>query len=391
MEQTMGLPKKAAMKYRICFTLLGLVMVCVWTSYMAGCGKHEPILIGFSGQLSGAFADLGIKGRDGALLAVENINEAGGIAGRRLKLLIRDDKGVPAGAMDADQQLVEAGVVAIIGHMTSGQTMAVINLIKKADVVMISPTTSTEILSGIDDHFFRVAGSTSTEGRLLARHVSQNKGRIKISAIFDTDNAAYTHSCWETFSAEFKKRGGKVVGKWGFSSSQRPDFNRILSEFSRAAPDAVFIIASSFDTAVIVQRIREIEPDTILYSSAWGLTDELLQNGGRAVEHVEGVVFFNPHSQNSAFHEFQTQYSVKFGRIPTFADSAGYEAVTLLAKALKETKGQAKGLLKALNGIKKFEGLMGTITMDAFGDAIRTYYIQRAENGEFVTVSSIEP
>jgi branched-chain amino acid transport system substrate-binding protein len=269
--------------------------------------------------------------------------------------------------------------------------MAAMNLIEKADVVMISPTTSTEILSGLDDHFFRVAGPTSTEGRLLARHVSQNRGRIKICVIFDTDNAAYTLSCWEAFSTEHKKRGGRVVGQWGFSSSQRPDFNRILSEVRKAAPDAVLIIASALDTALIGQRIRAIEPDTILYSSAWGLTDELLQNGGRAVEHIEGVVFFNPDSQNSDFLKFKSQYLAKFGRIPTFADSAGYEAMTLLAEALKETKGRAVGLLKAIKEIQKFEGLMGTINMDEFGDAVRTYFIQRAENGEFVAVPSINP
>jgi branched-chain amino acid transport system substrate-binding protein len=100
--------------------------------------------------LSGAYADLGIKGRDGVLLAVEKINAADGIAGRPIKLLARDDMGTPEGARVADKELIDAGTVAIIGHMTCRQTIAAMEIIKKAGVMLISPTISIEKLAVIE-------------------------------------------------------------------------------------------------------------------------------------------------------------------------------------------------------------------------------------------------
>lgn len=379
------------MKNKTFLSILGMIWACMSALFPVGCSKPEPILIGFSGQLSGAYADLGIKGRDGVLLAVEKINEADGIADRPIKLLVRDDKGAPEGARAADKELIHAGVVAIIGHMTSGQTMAAMDVIEKAGVVLISPTTSTEKLTGIDDHFFRVAVANSTEGRLLARYVRQNRNLARLAAIFDLDNAAYTNSYWDAFSNEYKTRGGQVTGQWGFSSSKKPDFAQIASEVQKSIPDALLIIASPLDTAFIAQKIRAIDQKIIIYSSAWGMTDEMLRNGGKAVEDMEIVVGFNSNSQNPAFKEFRSRYLKRFERDPTFVGGSGYEAMLVLAAALKKTKGRADGLPEALKGIQKFEGPMGTISMNKFGDAFRTLFVQKVVDGEFVTKSSIEP
>jgi branched-chain amino acid transport system substrate-binding protein len=383
--------RRAAMKNQTYLNIFGMILTCMLTIFQVGCSKPEPILIGFSGQLSGAYADLGIKGRDGVLLAVEKINEAGGIAGRHIKLLVQDDKGTPEGARAADQELIDAGVAAIIGHMTSGQTMAAMEVIEKAGVVLISPTTSTEKLTGIDDHFFRVAVTNSTDARLLARHVHQNRGFLRLASIFDTDNAAYTNSYWDAFSNEYKTRGGQVTGSWGFSSSKKPDFGPIVSEIHKSIPDALLIIASPLDTALIAQKIRANAPKIPLFSSAWGQTDAMLQHGGKAVEGLEIVIWFDSDSQNPAYQDFRNLYLAKFGREPTFAGGAGYEAMLVLAVALKKTKGQADGLPEALKGIRKFEGLVGAISMDEYGDVVRTHFLHIVKSGDFITKSFIEP
>lgn len=100
-----------------------------------------PILVGSAGQLSGAYADLGVKGRDGVQLTVDKIYAAGGIGGRQATLVMRDDKGTPDGAREAARELIDAGVVAVIGHMTSGRSLAALPLVEEAGVVMVSPTT----------------------------------------------------------------------------------------------------------------------------------------------------------------------------------------------------------------------------------------------------------
>lgn len=93
--------------------LLLLLLSCVLS--LPGCVGEDPVLIGFAGQLTGDHADLGVQGRNGATLAVEDVNARGGVAGRPLKLLVHDDRDTPQTAVDADTALIKAGVVAIIG------------------------------------------------------------------------------------------------------------------------------------------------------------------------------------------------------------------------------------------------------------------------------------
>ena len=119
-----------------------------------GCSGKKAIRIGFVAQLTGVQAELGVQERNGVQLAMEKINAKGGIGGRPVELVVRDDLGTPEGARAADRDLIEAGVVAIIGHATSGQTMVGLSVTNPARVVMLSPTATTPELSGLDDFFF---------------------------------------------------------------------------------------------------------------------------------------------------------------------------------------------------------------------------------------------
>ncbi len=103
---------------------------------ISGCAGQEVIRVGFSGELTGRNADLGIQGRNGAQLAVETLNANGGVNGQSIELLIRDDLGTHDGAQTADRELIEAKVVAIIGHMTSGQGVAGYPVTEEAGMVI---------------------------------------------------------------------------------------------------------------------------------------------------------------------------------------------------------------------------------------------------------------
>jgi len=133
--------------------------------------KSDPIRIGFVGGSSGRVADLGISGRDGAILAVEQQNLAGGINGREIRLIIRDDQHNPETAAKVDNELIDEGVLAIIGHMTSDMSMVGVKVANERGVLMLSPTTATDELSGMDDNFFRINASISVLSRQLARNV----------------------------------------------------------------------------------------------------------------------------------------------------------------------------------------------------------------------------
>lgn len=178
---------------------------------LLGCGSPpEPILIGFVGGTSGRVADLGIAGRDAVLLAVELRNQAGGVAGRKVKLLIKDDEQQPEVAERAVRELIDRGVVAIVGPMTSAMAIAVVPIADEAKVLLMSPTASTDALAGLDDYFFRVNASTLDNASRIARyHLDQHATR-RLAVAYDLRNQSYTESWLEGFRATYVQGGGEA-------------------------------------------------------------------------------------------------------------------------------------------------------------------------------------
>lgn len=364
-----------------------LLLSLLWT----GCTLRRPIQIGFAGELTGRRAELGVDGRDGALLAVETLNRAGGVAGRPVELVVRDDLGTPEGAREAARQLIAADVVAIVGHMTSEQTLSAYPVTEAAEMLLFSPTASTPVLSGRDDHFFRINPTNSLGAQVLARHIIRDRGLSRVAVVFDIDNAAYVRSYRDAFVESFENEDGLVVGEVSFSSADEPDFGLLLSELREAELEGILIIASPFDTALIAQRARLEGANWPLFAAGWAETDTLLRNGGAAVEGIEIVMNYDSNSRDPAFLDFAARYQERFGRLPTFAAAQSYEAVIVLAAGLEQTGGGSSGLPQALLDIETFEGLSGTIHIDPFGDIVRTIYLTTVEDGEFVTLASVEP
>ena len=363
----------------------------ILTLSLGGCAGQEPIRVGFAGELTGRNADLGIHGRNGVQLAVETLNQAGGINGRPIDLLVRDDQGTPSGAQTADRELIEAGVVAIIGHMTSGQSIAALPVIEEAGVVLISPTTSTPELTGLDDHFFRLNPDNSLTASTLARQVHRQHGPISLAVIYDVDNAAYTGSFLAAFAKTYRALGGQVAGEVSFSSSEDPDFAPLLAQLWTANPEGLLSIASAADTALIAQQTRLSGRQIPLFTCGWAQTEALLQNGGQAVEGIKIVMNHRLNSQSPASLDFQDRYLARFGRSPTFAAVQAFETMLVLAAALEKTKGRADGLAPALLETRNFAGLDRTLSLDEYGDVVPTQFLIGVQDGQFVTMNVLEP
>lgn len=355
---------------------------------MTGCDFREPVKVGFSGQMTGPHANMGVSGRDGLTLAINEINAAGGVAGRRIVLLVRDDKGTPEGARAAGRELINASVVAIIGHMTSGQTMAALPVAEEAGVVLLSPTASTPALTGREDHFFRVIPDSSTEAVILARHVVQGVGLERMAVIYDKGNAAYSDTYLQAFGDELRKLGGKLVATVGYTSSEKPHFGPLVSKLHSADPQGLLIISSAYDCALIAQQKRILGWNTHLYGSGWSLSAPLIENGGRSVEGMEFIHYFDRNSEASNFIAFQQGYRKQFKQTPSFMAVNAYEAMMVLAEALERTGGRVEGLTRVLPGIR-INGLAQPISLDQFGDGVRERYRFVVEDGKFITTGRV--
>ena len=144
---------------------------------LSGCGQSDPIEIGYVGALSGRRSQLGVSGRNGAILAVEKINQSGGSRGRQIRLLVMDNQGDEETCARVVDELVQKGVCAIIGPLMSKMAPPVINQTAGKNVLVISPTVSTESLEGIDDLFLRVMPVDKHEAEAIAKMVVRNHHR----------------------------------------------------------------------------------------------------------------------------------------------------------------------------------------------------------------------
>jgi len=339
--------------------------------------------------MTGNQAELGVQERNGVQLAVERINASSGINGRKIELVIRDDLGDPEKAQSVDDELIKAGVVAIIGHATSGQTASGLKVTDPAHMIMISPTASTPALSGRDDFFFRVYPTFKDSSQAFAEYIFRTAGLKRLAVIYDMDNAAYAKTYSTTFSEKYASLGGIISGETNFSSKTRPDFSPTLAKLRSGGAEGLMIIASDIDTALIAQRVRIMDWQVPLFTSAWAQTETLINNGGKAVDGLKLEQSYALTSHTPSFTEFKSSYQARFGNTPSFGAAFGYEAALVLADALKKTAGKPDNLKKALLETRNFKGLMDDISLDQFGDVQRPFYLSAIENGKFVILGKL--
>ncbi|MCW7753077.1 ABC transporter substrate-binding protein [Desulfobotulus sp. H1] len=368
--------------------LLGFIALVAGTFLISSCEK-KPLVIGFAGPLTGPYADMGVHGRNGAHLALEEINARGGIAGRRLVLLSRDDFGTDEGAFLACEGLIQAGVTAILGHMTSSQSMAALPAAQQASMVLLSPTTSTPELSGIDDMFFRVQPTTDTAARALAAYAAQERQLLHIGTVRDLNNRGFADPFHQAFSEIFQRYGGKISPELTLYSTGAPNWDSLAAQLGEEGFDALLVILAARDAAALAQALHARGIRFPLLSSNWAMTEELFTAGGRTVETIIFAGHTFSEKQSPQYQQFLKNYSKRYGHWPSFAAEYAYDAMRVLAEALERTGGKNRGLPAALLQTQNFAGLHWPISIDPYGDVRSPIYITEVQGGRFRLIRTI--
>jgi len=351
--------------------------------FTLGCSKEEPVKIGFIGGLSGRVADLGISGRNGAILAIEQRNRSGGINGQPIHLIAMDDKQDKDIAIQAFTSLLNQNVKAVIGHMTSSMSIVTVPLANKQRIIMLSPTSTTTYLNNLDDYFFRVCATTDTYGTEMARYFRNVKKLDEITVIYDLSNKAYTESWINHFNEEFTQLGGEIVKTVTFTSGSETHFTEIAQQALESETKGIIISSSAIDTAMICQQIRKMNTTIPIGTSEWASTEKLINLGGNAVENIVTSQFFDRSSTNPRYIKFREEFKTRFGQDPGFASVGGYDATNVVLDALAQ-KEKNQDLKQILLNIGSFDGVQGKITFNKFGDSNRQTYRSIIQNGKFV-------
>jgi branched-chain amino acid transport system substrate-binding protein len=350
---------------------------------LAACGPGEPMRIGFLGGVSGRVADLGIGGRNGAMLAVELRNRTGGIGGRPVELVVEDDKQDPAAAAEALQRLRQAGVEAIVGPMTSAMALAVVPLANEARLLLVSPTVTTPALSGIDDYFLRVIAPTTEYAHKSASHHFHRQGSRRVAAAYDVRNLAYTESWLNDYRKAFSAAGGVVAAALPFRSGEQAELVALADKLVAERPDSVLILANSVDAALLAQLVRKRDAAVRVSTSEWSATERLLELGGQAIEGMVVAQFVDRDSSQPAYLAFRKAYRERYGQEPGYPGLTGFDAANVVLDGLAARKA-GQGLKEAILSRTEFAGAQSAIRFTPDGDAARETYLTEVRNGAFV-------
>jgi len=362
-----------------------LIILLITAILLSGCAdRNNPVRIGFSAMLSGPGGTPSTIVRNGAVLAVEKINAAGGINGRPVELIIKDDRGDPETALRVDQELYEAGVEAIIGHTNSLMSAAVLDFINEKELLMLSPTSSAEFLMGKDDYFFSLYPSNRRLAVTAAEFAYHQLGLRKLNTIIDTFNAIYSENYFTRFSEHFETIGGSMELEVRYDSTAEPQFNFLVEELLQGGPDGLFLITGPLNTALIIQQLYKRNVQLPFIGSEWAEDQELIDQGGPLVEQLYISNLYTTDTTNEEYQTFVENYIERFKAVPTGWAAMGYESAMILAHALENKK--RTQYLKEVLLSTTFEGLQEEISFNGNGDVDRNIYIHTVRDDTFVTV-----
>ncbi len=352
---------------------------------LTACGKPEPLRVGLLAGLSGSVADLGESGRAGAQLAVEEINQSGGVRGRPLELRTRDDAQDPATARSAVAALAGEGVVAIVGPMTSSMAQAVLPATTEAGLVLLSPTASASSLGRQDDALLMLQSTTRYNARQAADYHAR-RGLRRVAALYDTRNRVYTQDWITGYREASLGRGVHLVQAVPFTSGQEDSYLQAVRQLRSGEIDGLMFVANAVDTVRLLLLARQNGLRQPALGDTWSATEQLLELGGQAVEGMSSIQLFNRELDTPRYQGFLRAYRARFSTEPGFASVAAYDSVQALAQALRQQE-DGETLKQALLKAGPYEGLQERWNFDAYGDVQRQTFVTIVRAGRFVVVN----
>lgn len=291
------------------------------------------ILVGFYGSLTGDGASFGQSSREGAELAVEEINNAGGLlGGRKIRLLVEDDQSKPEEASNAVTKLItQDKAVAIVGEVASRRTLAAGPVSQKYQIPMVSPASTNERVTEIGDYVFRVCFIDPFQGEVLAKFAF-NDLKVRKVAILKDIQQDYSVGLTDSIVKNFTALGGQALDPVSYSSGDA-DFKAILTQVRAQRPDAIFATGYYPEAAIIVRQARELGMTMpILGGDGW--VGDALKNGREALANTYISNHYSGDNPDPVVQNFVKSYAAKFNHAPDSIAALGYDAVKVLADAI---------------------------------------------------------
>lgn len=374
-----------------------LAAVAFTLGAFTGCNKGggnagDTIVVGEVASLTGDEASFGNSSHNGTLLAVEELNAAGGVLGKKLKLVTEDNQSKKGESATATKKLISRDkVVAVLGEVASSRSLEMASVCQQMKIPQISPSSTNPKVTQSGDYIFRVCFEDKFQGgTVLAKFATASLKAKRVAIITDVAQA-YSVGLTQFFKERFIADGGQIVLEQKCSSGDK-DYNAQLTAIKTTNPDAIFLPVYYGPANLIAQQARGLGMTMPLFGGDGWEAPELLQGANGALDGCVFSTHFSPDQEGAKAKEFVDKYTKKFGARPDAMGALGYDSAMVLADAMKRA-GTTEGakLREAIAATKDFDGVTGKMSLDADRNARKPAVMIEIKAGKFSYRETVNP
>lgn len=363
------------MKKFLGLLLAGAMLASSFTgcSGKASSSNEKTLLIGGTGPLTGDYATYGISVQQGAQIAVDEINEKGGVNGYTVKLEVEDDQADPQQAVQAYAKLMDNGMNLSLGSTTSGACVALVKEAKEDGIVTMTPSASQKEATAFDNNF-RVCFLDPDQGTYSADFIKENNLATKVAVLYDKSNT-YSVGVYEAFAKEAEKLGLSIVTTQAFTDSSNTDFSSQIQAVKNSGAELLFMPFYQQEAAAVLMQAQGVL-ENVTYFGVDGMDGVLEKLGTENQAIANGVMLLTPFSASSSdptVANFVAKYKEKYNATPDQFAADAYDAVYALCTAFEKAGLETddpefnRAVAKAMTEIE-VTGATGVMTWSADGE-----------------------
>jgi branched-chain amino acid transport system substrate-binding protein len=375
--------------------------VMVALLFLTGCNKPSSpssgagggtIKVGEFASMTGSEATFGQSSHNGTALAIEELNAAGGVLGKKFELIMEDDQSQAGQPATVVRKLISRdGVVAILGEVASSRSLEAAPICQQNQIPMISPSSTNPKVTEVGDYIFRVCFLDSFQGGKVLTEFASNTLKAKSVAVLKDVKSDYSLGLAKFFEDGFTANGGKIVVEQNYNGGDK-DFNAQLTAIKAENPDAVFVPGYYTEVGLIALQAKQLGLNVPLFGGDGWESSVLVSIGGSALEGDYFSTHLAPDEDTPRVKNFVEKFRAKYGETPDSMAALGYDSAMVLADAIKRA-GTTDGpkVRDALAATKDFQGVTGKTTIDANRNASKSAVILTITNGQFKYVETVAP
>ncbi|WP_427042278.1 ABC transporter substrate-binding protein [Fusobacterium sp. SB021] len=353
--------------------------------------EAKVMKLGGIGPLTGPLAIYGVTSTNGSKLAFEEINKNGGILGKQVEYIVLDEKGDSTEAVTAYNKLVDEGVVALIGDITSKPSLAVAEVAAQDNLPMITPTGTQFNITEAGPNVFRVCFTDPYQGVVLA-NFAKNNLNAETAAVVVNNSSDYSDGVAKAFVEQAEKLGLKVVAKEGYSDGDK-DFRAQLTKILPTNPDVLVVPDYYEQVALITTQAREVGiKATFVGPDGWdGVAKTLDASAYGAVENSYFTNHYSLQDQSPKVQNFLKAYKEAYNEEPSAFSALSYDAAYMMKAAIEKAGTTDKqAVVDALKNLD-YDGVTGHLTFDENNNPVKAVTVLKIVNGEYTFDSVVEP